>query len=200
MDTIYDKIIKLLADNGIDYKANLPFATSIKNLVIEFSEPQKAIQLVKSDLLSKKSMEDGKDCPCCDQHVKLYPVKLNSLMAFYLVKLYTLTVNNSGNGYFHVGKEGLDIPNELGGGWAKVRWWGLIEEQTNDTDPTKRTSGLWRITELGNKFVEGSISVQKYVKLYNAKSYGFDGGSINIHTALGTKFNYHELITLKSKL
>ena len=71
--------------------------------------------------------------------------------------------------------------------YSVLKHWGLIHKDKSKTN-------AWRITAKGILFVDGNIGVQKKVKLYNNKSYGFEGETISIMTALGSKFNYEELM------
>lgn len=138
--------------------------------------------------------EKGVDCPCCKQRVQLYPVALSSGMARSLIALYKLDKEKPG--YYHHSKFDVWRLNlgYAGGAFAKVRYWGLAVDQPNEDDPAKRTSGMWAITDKGRAFVEGNLTVPAKVKLFNKKSYGFDGNHINIREALGTKFDYQELM------
>ena len=76
----------------------------------------------------------------------------------------------------------------------------MIESMPMDRDDGSWRNGHYRITEHGCKFVEGSISVAKYVYLYNQMVYGFSDGTkypreyTTIHESLGDRFSYQELM------
>lgn len=194
MAEIHDKIIKLLKDNSIDYSSNISLATAIKNLVAEYSEPQKAISLVRLNVLSKDNMKKGGICPACTQNVKMYEKKIDSQMAYYLIQIYKKTISFPDKEYFHV-QDDLNVPMKVSGSWAKLRWWGLIEEQEKGNDVSnKRTSGMWKITDAGKRFVQHKSKVTQYVKLFNGKFYGEVGKQVNISQCLNEKFNYMELM------
>ena len=77
----------------------------------------------------------------------------------------------------------------------KLYHWGLIEEMAKDPgDTTRRTSGLWRPTEKGVQFVQCLLQVPKRVYLYNNEILGWDDQTVTIRDALGTKFDYAELM------
>jgi len=144
--------------------------------------------------LAKNFADKGCTCPACGQNVQQYKKKIDSLMATYLIKLHKLSEERF-NSYFHV-EQDLDVPLRVGGSWAKLRWWGLIEEQPKDEATTSsRTSGYWKITPRGASFVKGEITLPKYVKLYNGKCRGAEGEQININDCLGDKFDYKELMS-----
>lgn len=133
---------------------------------------------------------DGTDCPCCGQLVKLYKRKLNSGMAYGLIKAYKM----SGNEWFHVNDlldqkvamAQLEVP--------RLKYWGLVEHREQNDNPNTKTSGFWRVTDKGRDFIEGTISVEKHVYVYNGRDRGFSDERITIKEALGSKFQYDELM------
>lgn len=141
--------------------------------------------------------EDGVVCPCCGQYCKVYHRTLNSAMAQFLIWLVLeyekRTSCVSGNVWINV-NDGPLIQNRKGGGdFAKLRYWGLIEQMANE-DETKRTSGYWRPTQTGIDFVYDKVTVPKKVRLYLNEPIGFAEERVTIQNALGTKFNYQELM------
>tara|TARA_R110002153_G_scaffold241842_1_gene397018 strand:- start:109 stop:555 length:447 start_codon:yes stop_codon:yes gene_type:complete len=132
------------------------------------------------------NFEEGTECPCCNQNVKLHPFKLTGGVASILIKFYKAR----DKGWVHPIKEF----NTINGNYAKLRHWGLIEKNKNNSDPSVKASGLWRITIAGISFVDGDCLVPEKVKLFNNKFYGYSGGQITIRQALGNKFNYEQLM------
>ena len=134
--------------------------------------------------------EEGVKCPVCDRFAKIYRRKLNSTMARGLIWLYheggkeqRLYVNFSKMPPF------LLKSNQL----ASNRWWNLVERKPND-DPKVKHSGIWRLTILGRNFVLGFATVRTHIWHYNSQALGFDGGYTDIETALGSHFNYAEMM------
>lgn len=188
---IHDKIIELLANYGINWQDNVPLAKSIKELVLS-----NQISSLKESVFNTSSMKDGKRCPVCNQRVKMMKKAIDSGMTYYLIKLYRINKTNPIKKWFHV-TDDIGVSYKIGGRFAKLRFWGLIEEKKKEFCETeKRTSGMWAITDDGIKFIEGVITVPKYAKLYNMGFYGFEGNEVNVHEALSTKFNYSELMSL----
>ena len=141
---------------------------------------------------------DGCICPACKKTVKLNPISINNMMAYRLCVLYNLTkatyVVDGKFRYFHVSDD-IEVELKLGGGWAKLRWWDLIEQKPKEKGKGNgRTSGMWRITQKGIKFVENRIAVPKYVKLFNSKSYGFYGDQVRISDCFENRFDYEKLM------
>lgn len=136
----------------------------------------------------RDNWEQGLDCPCCGQFVKLYNRKLHTVMALMLIKLYKL-----GEGYHHI-RDFIVTPTGTND-FSKLRYWGLVAEMPKDeSDSSKRTSGFWAVTTKGTDFVHGKQSVPSHVQLFNSKKYGFTGDQITIREALGNEFNYQELM------
>lgn len=143
----------------------------------------------------RDNYKKGVICPVCTQTVRLWKWKMNSEMAFYLIKLNNLCKKEER--FYHI-KEIYSEDNYSGhfsgGHFAKLAHWDLIEEMEKDPERTeKRTSGKWIITQKGKDFAENRINVFERVKLFNQKRYGYEGKEITIQQALGNKFNYTEL-------
>ena len=147
--------------------------------------------------MKKVRKTGGTDCPCCGQFAKEYRRKLNSEIAYGLVRLHRLTMLSSETG-FHVSAIMNGYGSKTGGGdFAKAALWGLIEPVSN-TDETKRTSGMWRLTYTGVCFVRGEMQVPSHVFIYDGKVQGFDTeANVSIRQALHSRFNYAELMADK---
>jgi hypothetical protein len=50
------------------------------------------------------------------------------------------------------------------------------------------------VTRLGARFVRGEIRIAKYARVYNGRCLGLEGEPVDIRDALGTQFNYSELM------
>lgn len=141
----------------------------------------------------RENFEAGAACPCCKQMVKLYKRKLYSTMAKHLINLYWKHENNPEETYFHVS----DFCPKHPGDFAKLVYWGLVEEQPKDEDDTtKRTSGFWAITQEGRLFVENQASVLSHALIYDGKLIKLSGKQISVQDALGKDFNYEELMRI----
>ena len=139
-------------------------------------------------------LDDGVICPCCDQMARLYTRKLNSGQARALIGLcfeHKDNIDKGGDGWVHFTPK---HPTRDGGGdFAKLRFWGLVEDMPADTEK-KRTSGYWKPTTKGREFALNRIRVLSHIMLYNGELKGFSGDDISIIDALGEHFNYAELM------
>lgn len=77
--------------------------------------------------------------------------------------------------------------------FSQLRLWGLVEPSGNG-DPTKRSSGRWVPTRHGIEFVRGEAQVRRYVVTKHNHIQRFEGGLIGVREALGTRFDYRELL------
>ena len=144
-------------------------------------------------------LDDGVVCPTCNPFAKRYRRKFTSSMARALIWLS----RQHGRLGMMDGIAGehswIDVPkraprwlvqtNQL----PTVRWWGMIERRPT-TDDGKKHSGLWRVTPQGVRFVMALGTVPSTVVTYNGEPVGFEGDEITIREALGTKFDYAELM------
>lgn len=144
------------------------------------------IKEVKEHL--RENFENGTECPCCGQFVKLYKRKFGSVMARTLIRL-----NRMPHHYNHVKDIVQGISDTGTNDFSKMKYWGLIEEQSND-DNGKKNSGYWAITQKGEEFVNMRLEIPSHAFVYNSTLQGFSNGYTNIIQALGNKFNYKELM------
>jgi len=137
-------------------------------------------------------LKEGARCPACTQLAKIYERPMYWVSAYSLIQLYKL--DSAKHGFYHITK--LVPKNTSGGGdFAKLVYWGLAEEMSKDpADKQKRTSGMWQITPKGRNFVEGSLTVQSHVRLYDGRLLGFKGEYVSIRDISGKKFDYEELM------
>ena len=155
----------------------------------------KTATLEEAKIWLRERFGDGAQCPCCNQLVKRYKRKLNSFMALSLIKFYHYSVARPEVEWLHI-KDLVEIAAG-GGEFPRLRYWGLIEEQPGERPDGGKHRGFWRITENGKSFVRGTLEVPKYIYLYNQEivsSQGDDPGKTTVREALGSKFNYSELM------
>lgn len=148
--------------------------------------------LVEAKKHLRDNWEKGTDCPCCGQHVKLYSRPMHYMMVAGLIQLYNLDKKKPG--YYHVSELSIGQTYTSIGDFAKLKYWGLIEQKPKDPKENKRTSGYWRITQRGVQFVLGQRTEHERVLIFNKKNLGLTGDKIDIKQALGGRFNYNELM------
>lgn len=142
-----------------------------------------AVEYVAAFVRSRR--DKGTTCPACGQFAKVYKRKINSGMARSLIAMYRA----GGTTWVNVTEVTDRRPREEG----KLAYWGLVEEFSEGRADGGRP-GMWRVTNLGRYFVLGNCSVPQTAEVYNGMCLRTYGPDITIYGALGTKFNYNELM------
>jgi len=146
----------------------------------------------------REGLEKGVTCLCCGQHAQRYSRKLDSLMARGLVRMYAWFRENPGERWMHVEralKPDPLSPGGIGRQVATLKYWGLVVLKKDEEPDDAPVRGLYRITEKGERFVRGEISVPRSIFVYNDTFYGFDGQEhTDIRKALTDSFSYEELM------
>lgn len=139
----------------------------------------------------EKAKDGGTTCPCCGQRVQVYRRKITSMMARQLIEMYRLTRN--GKHWVHT--KDMVLGGSSSGDFAKLKFWGLIEPMPhNPGDKGKKTSGYWKITQKGWKFVQGTTEVPKYSFVFNDELQSISDEYTDIRKCLDDKFDYAELM------
>lgn len=134
-----------------------------------------------------ENRNDGAICPCCGNLTKLYKRTINKTQAKELIKLYVISRDQPG--YHHHSRFKLAEGGEI----SKLRHWGLVEQKPkDDTDAGGKTSGYWRITDIGKQYVEKKISLHKYALFYLGTFIGFEGFREDIGSVM--EFDYEQLM------
>jgi len=131
-------------------------------------------------------------CPVCDQFVKAYKRRITSSAAAGLIWSFSRYGINQP---FHI----RDMAKSLGltstGDFAKLRFWGLIDEVPHvEGEDGKKHGGQWVITKNGELFVRNMLTVREYFVFYNNKIIDKSAESVSIKDALKQKFDYNDLM------
>jgi hypothetical protein len=163
---------------------------------------------------NKASLEDAKKwlrtnftkgatCPCCHQFVKLYKRPFNKSMAYVLLLIACYFRGDAVDEWLHVPSYIAEMVSDhprraaaVRGDWAKLKFWGLIEEKPEKRDDGSPRVGYWRLTPLGNQFVKRQVKVPSHVFIYNGAPLPKRASDdlITIDDALGTEFKYSEIM------
>jgi hypothetical protein len=146
------------------------------------------MEQARADLLRRA--KDGANCPCCGRLAKIYRRKLNKTMGAAVAWLVRQQ---------RTPEDWIDVPkraprwvirtNQLG----TVAHWGLLEQAT-EADGKKRTSGIWRPTNLGRSFVLGKVTVPAWVELLNNEVEAWATEQVSITDVVGVDFDFSELM------
>lgn len=144
----------------------------------------------------------GAECPCCHQFVKLYKRPFNKSMAYVLLLIACYYRGDAVDEWLHVpsyiAEMVADKPRRAAavrGDWAKLKFWGLIEEKPEVRDDGSPRVGYWKLTQLGRQFVAREVKVPSHVFIYNGTPLRrIVDEMITIDEALGKEFNYDEIM------
>ena len=149
------------------------------------------LEEVKKDMHLERENSDGVKCPLCDRLSKIYKRSISKNMCDFLISLIKGTQDPAicRNGWIHHKNTTYDSRD-----YPWVAQWGLAETQF-DEEKKKRTSGMWRPTELGIKFAKGEIKVPKYIFTYNGKVTKVSDEMVSFTQAYqNNKFNYDKFM------
>lgn len=135
-----------------------------------------------------KAREDGIVCPCCNQLAKVYTRKLNSGMAYDLIRVVNYLENNPDEDSIHIAKF-FPTKGRYASELSKLQYWGFVAP--------KEGSGLWGVTKAGIAFAHKKIKTHREIVLFDTHFLGFSGDEINIVDALNSKFDYKELMAAR---
>jgi hypothetical protein len=153
----------------------------------------------------REHVVEGVICPCCELPAKVYKRKLNSSMAYVLL-LMVGEYDMNGGAFMHVpsmiNRKRLKpkVAASLRGDYAKLRYWGLIEQEKMPKKPQgedrhKKTSGNWRPTWQGIQFAKGEINVASHAIIYGKRCMRLtEQTTTSVKDSLGDKWDYNELM------
>jgi hypothetical protein len=121
------------------------------------------------------NQDEGVQCPCCNQTLKVYKRTIYSTTASWLQLL--VAASCEGEDFVFVDVKDIDA---RGGDYAKLRHWGLVRPS-----PTGSNSGWWKPTEAGVEFVKGSLEVPRDAFIVNNTLVGFSEVYVTMSEALG---------------
>ena len=134
--------------------------------------------------------KDGATCPCCQRLVRTYRYRVSRTQALFLIALARAS-QAQGTGLQGCvdlrqvgGRFGAGV--QLGGKYAKLRFWGLIAR-----DPDH--AATWRLTPRGVAYLRGQ-PIPAYVYLLDNRHVGNSDTYSTISEALQTAFDLDDAL------
>jgi hypothetical protein len=168
----------------------------------EFFVADQKTTLVEAKKWLRARFGKGATCPCCNQFVKLYRRPFNKSMAYVLLLIACYFQGDPVEEWLHVPSYISEMVSDhprraaaVRGDWAKLKFWGLIEEKPEIRADGSPRVGYWKLTSLGRQFVKRQVKVPSHVYIYNGEPLQRAVDElITIDDALGTEFNYDEIM------
>lgn len=133
---------------------------------------------------------DGAICPCCARFDKVYGRLIHLSIIKNLVSLYRHAhrCRQPWHHYAEWMSKGAYNPDV-----AILRHIGVINRAPIDWHPSKKSSGMYALTQRGREFVEGNARLPERLHLYHDELLYVSGDEKTI-SELWPEFNYHELM------
>lgn len=138
--------------------------------------------------LANRLINKGGKCPCCGRFGKVDGRSLTVDMTRAL--FWILDASGHKRRWVNVPKEAprwVLRTKKL----TQLKHWGFIEPMTK-TDGRTKTSGIWRPTRKGRRFVEAAIRVPERMYVFDNRVLAEARRLITVQEALGTKYHYQE--------
>lgn len=148
----------------------------------------------------RASLDEGTTCPCCGKFVKRMRIAVHGTLAAWLVALVRLS--DQGRVSIEASKASALVvkPGKSAVGYSYLVHWDLVTPDASKETPEGARpgkTGYWSPTERGIEFANGRTTIPKRAVLLNNVLEGFEGGRVTIQQALGSKFDYEELMAAR---
>lgn len=141
----------------------------------------------KDNFMQQLRSGDKTHCPTCGRYAQIYKRRITSTMAKQLVELVQAAPNGE-----YVSYRVIKI---VGGDWSKLKWWGLIENQSHvPGEDGKKSSGFWRVTQKGFQFLRGEITVPDAMFVFDGEPMSVSPEQVTFSDSLGHHFDYNEIM------
>lgn len=157
------------------------------------------INAIREEL--RAEWEDGTECPCCSQKVKLYRRRVNRGTAEVLVALARETIRRRSmpehRPFVNVERDLIYGNERLQGArdWQTLRFWGADRAARRGPNSGRVSTGEWRITEAGLWIVAHPDRklLAEYVEVFNNRRRGASDEKRSLLDALQRPFTWEEV-------
>jgi hypothetical protein len=142
------------------------------------------------DQILAAANDDGADCPVCLRNVKFRRRRFNSSMALCATVCLSISRQKSvvdNGGWFHLIREfEARRKNSNNIEYSRLTLFGLIEKSETE-------NGFYRLTELGEAFVENRASIPEWVVVYNHAAIAWAEDKVFITDVRGKDFDLDDI-------
>lgn len=137
----------------------------------------------------RTKMEDGAQCPCCEQNVKVYKRKLSKSHVQTMMEVLKRQTSQDGKWVYVP-----DIPQKSRD-FATAQYFGLIEQMPGEREDGAKQTGWWSVTIKGVRFLQGEEMIIKYAHVYNGEVIEYSGmNGVDVGDVWGEYFNFREML------
>jgi hypothetical protein len=150
--------------------------------------PTASLRTARDYVQTHSTEATGATCPCCGRLVRMYRYRVSRTQAQFLVAMARSSARATG---YRDARAWIDLRTvggqfsagmRLGGKYAKLRHWGLLEAH-----PHQRAT--WRLTQRAVDWLAGRVLVPQYVYLLDNVLQGYDDALVSFDQALGQAFD-----------
>lgn len=132
----------------------------------DVSEADRPLDSLRRGLRAGMYGPHGTICPVCDQHARVYRRHVSAGPCWWMANMMRYFDEHPGEEWVKTG-DGGQIPAPRGGDYAKMRFWGFVEQKEDLRDDGSARVGWWRLLPHGRAFLRGEVAVPKTVFVYN---------------------------------
>lgn len=135
-------------------------------------------------LLAEFRSEGEARCHECGHHLRLQRRTLTRHLAEVMILMY----QRRRRGWVYV----PGLPGQRATDFSVVRYWGLVEQRSYRDGAVRR--GWFRLTADGIAWLDGEITVPKFIYTHDSACLRKDGPPWRVADALGKNFNYDDFM------
>ncbi len=140
----------------------------------------------------------GGHCPVCDKWGKVSAISMTGTCVRSLIWLRNEHIK-TGQGWIHVPST---APRYVMRSYSisSLKHWGLVQQRADVPEPKvkgqpkTKYSGYWRITPVGQEFLDGLCQMPKKVFIYNDARWGASDDMTHARNCLDEQFDYDAMM------
>lgn len=140
----------------------------------------------------------GGHCPVCDKWGKVSAITMTGTCVRSLIWLRNEHIK-TGQGWIHVPST---APRYVMRSYSisSLKHWGLVQQRAEVPEPKEKGkpktkySGYWRITPVGQDFLDGLCQMPKKVFIYNDARWGASDDMTHARNCLDEQFDYDAMM------
>lgn len=191
-DPVEETVVDTREQDAVAVPHPLRTSTSAHGYKILHPAPGTSLQEAREWM--RMHQPEGALCPVCKQVAKEYRRTIHAAMAEKLIQFWRAYGTMTWGERTPLMLRGRAGAADGGGDFAKLRYWGLIEEADDVERQDGGRAGWWRVTPLGARFVLNEYAPPRYAFVYDGQLRRLDGPHWNIVSCLGKRFDYNLLM------